>query len=1087
MNNKKSILIVLFFLSVLPAYKTVAQSNPYNEVSIASPTAASLGKYADIPVNYHTGIPQVSIPIYTVKEGPLSLPISISYHASGIKVLEVASWVGAGWSLNAGGVITRTVQGAPDERQTSNTYNQTHGHISDSGYNKYLWGPAFPTPVQLTMPTWAPIYERQEWEKFAEGKKDGEPDLFFFNFAGFSGKFYFHDDGSVVMVPEQDVKIEYSYTPGLGKSIESFTITTLDGTKYYFGKTNSTTDVDPVEITNPFNGDGGLSVGTAVSSWFLNKITSVDDFFSISLSYAAENYSYYTISTFPVLYNPTQSSTIGYKAVKNIVQGVRLSQIVFSNGKVDFTPSTAARFDLNGNTANFVDDANTEAKALSAIQVADNSGTDCRKFVFLYDYFTDNSSALPPYLLINSTTDKKRLKLISLQQQACDGSIIIPPHQFDYFTELVPRRLCFAQDHWGFINGATGNATLIPTYDASVFNTITGADRDAAWPAMRGGSLSRITYPTGGYSEFEFEQNYTWVNYSKPQSAFRFSPNAGYDGNSSAVTQYQPFTANSYRLTFTNSSQGSQALLNIYNSSNVNVKGYVLEAGRNYTEIFQLPAGTYRIVIQKLAAVSGNGTQATFEEWADVNIQKNETVGGLRIKKTTVYDGLSVANNIITNYTYEANGKSTGILYCRPAYFFPIRNNLLRDVGFENGPTCSLQGCIVCDPGVNYFQSPAGIRPMETTQGNHTGYNEVKVNQTGNGYSIYRYYGSNAWDLVTGDVAYRSMLTLPKTCDASIPNYPFTPFSHEFMRGELKYKANYNEAGQLLNDAWYYPVFQNNPRTTPALVIVPNPTTTGYLATFYTISTAKKTQTQVVENAIAPGIGYMQTSKYAYNESLYHTQVTKTTNESATGQVLETKIKYTTDFRITACDGISDCLQTYNTASATALTNFNSRKGSCGSPECRYWAWQAYMKDLSIARSNYVNCRKANYTGTTNAFNTCLINNKNAADTWLKPILDMQLKAVITPVETTNWRSGKLLSASFYKYDYAAIPATQVYLSKTLSISLPASSASFISADILSNSITKDSRYKDESVYKFLSGNPAEVTPKSGITLSYLW
>lgn len=407
MSDKKSVFFLGLFVFFLNVPKIKAQNNPYNEVSISSPNAASLGKYADIPVNYHTGIPQVSIPIYTVKEGPLTLPIGISYHASGLKVLEVASWVGAGWSLNAGGVITRTVQGAPDERQTSNTYDQTHGHLSDSGYNKYLWGPTNPTPVQLTMPSWAPIYERQEWERFAEGKKDGEPDLFFFNFSGYSGKFYFHDDGSPVLVPEQDVKIEYSYTPGLGKSIESFTITTPDGTKYYFGKTSSTTDVDPVEITNPFTGDGGLSVGTAVSSWFLNKITSVDDLFSISLTYAAENYSYYTISTFPVLYNQTQSSTPGYKAVKNIVKGVRLSQIVFSNGKVDFTPSTAARLDLNGNTANFVDDANTEAKSLSAIQVADNSGTDCRKFVFLYDYFTDNSSALPPYLLINSTTDKK--------------------------------------------------------------------------------------------------------------------------------------------------------------------------------------------------------------------------------------------------------------------------------------------------------------------------------------------------------------------------------------------------------------------------------------------------------------------------------------------------------------------------------------------------------------------------------------------------------------------------------------------------------------------------------------------------------
>jgi hypothetical protein len=42
------------------------------------------------------------------------VPVSLSYHAS-LKVDDVASWIGAGWSLNAGGVITRSVRGRPDE------------------------------------------------------------------------------------------------------------------------------------------------------------------------------------------------------------------------------------------------------------------------------------------------------------------------------------------------------------------------------------------------------------------------------------------------------------------------------------------------------------------------------------------------------------------------------------------------------------------------------------------------------------------------------------------------------------------------------------------------------------------------------------------------------------------------------------------------------------------------------------------------------------------------------------------------------------------------------------------------------------
>jgi len=81
----------------------------------SSPEAASLGKYGDIPIGYHTGVPNISIPLYELKEGDVSLPISLSYHASGIRVAEVASWVGPGWALNAGGVITRAVQHVPDE------------------------------------------------------------------------------------------------------------------------------------------------------------------------------------------------------------------------------------------------------------------------------------------------------------------------------------------------------------------------------------------------------------------------------------------------------------------------------------------------------------------------------------------------------------------------------------------------------------------------------------------------------------------------------------------------------------------------------------------------------------------------------------------------------------------------------------------------------------------------------------------------------------------------------------------------------------------------------------------------------------
>src|SRR6186713_262385 len=50
-----------------------------------APNAASLGKFGDIPVGYYTGTPNISVPIYDLKSSRLSLPISLSYHASGVK------------------------------------------------------------------------------------------------------------------------------------------------------------------------------------------------------------------------------------------------------------------------------------------------------------------------------------------------------------------------------------------------------------------------------------------------------------------------------------------------------------------------------------------------------------------------------------------------------------------------------------------------------------------------------------------------------------------------------------------------------------------------------------------------------------------------------------------------------------------------------------------------------------------------------------------------------------------------------------------------------------------------------------------
>jgi hypothetical protein len=1096
----------MFFIACSVCFIAQAQKNPYGEVSISSPNAASLGKYADIPVSYHTGIPQVSLPIYSVQEGPLSLPVSISYHAGGIKVMEPASSVGAGWSLSAGGVITRTVMGAPDEKGTSNVDNHSHGYFSDYGFHSYLY-----EGVDNNGRPFA------NWTPFTEGKKDGEPDLFFFNFAGYSGKFYFHDDRTPVLVPEQDVKIEYSY-PVVGESIAAFTITTPDGTKYYFGRTSAANDVDPVEITNPTSDQSGLEFGTVISSWYLNKIVSADNNFSISLTYEAENYAFHMLSMFPINFSPISGGQgpnfnypYEYRLIKNIVNGVRLSHITFSNGQVNFIPG-ALRQDLGDNSLIQVspEAVTDEARTVGAIEIT-NNGDVCRKFNFTYNYFEDNTSDLLSGNLSiygNSIqTDKKRLKLISVQEQSCNGAVINPPHIFEYFTDAMPRRLSFGQDHWGFYNGVNSNQTLIPTYTTNNHNIVTGANRNSSFPAMRAGALKKITYPTGGFSEFEFEAHKTWISYPTYSTNVLWQASAGY-GSPGMVTIQQPITleAGDYKLSISGHiGGGSVANLTLNNSSNIAVAFLYANPGVNAEQTFNnIPAGQYTIAFTKDCSTNPAGvTGATpsIGKWITGTNSENETVGGLRIKKITHNDGVTTKDKI-TEYNYTVPGdaleKSTGILYSKPVYVQVLRNDLIKELGYWNPATgfnpstCGQNGCLSCGGTLEYYKSPSSIRPMETTQGGHIGYSEVNVKETGNGRSTYRYYGTELWNQNNTSVAVTNVNTL--TCETTVPNYPAAPLSHNFKRGELQYEAHYNEAGNLLKSALYIPVYADNPRTTPAFTVTSRATSVGaqYLGTYYKLTTGRKTQTTVTETTRTPAGDELTTTKVSFNGSIYHNQPTLTTSTVSDGISKVSKVKYAFDFRIDNCEAISDCQPQLTANNSTCLTTYNNARLSCNNGPsnelsyCLTTAYNNYMHCQTVARNTYVNCRKLNFTNATNAYATCRLDAKNNADASLKPVLELQSVFNNAPVEMTEWKDDKLLSATFNQYNYATGTAN-VYPDKMYVINLAAPSATFSAAANTNTVLSKDSRYTEEAVVIFSQGNLVEVKGKTGITTSYIW
>ncbi len=102
----------------------------------SSPEASAFQSIAHTPVGHFTGKANISFPVGTAEGKSISLPVSIAYDASGIKVEQEATQVGLGWSLNAGGMITRQVNARDDFdgilRDNLSTQTTLNTYLEDS-------------------------------------------------------------------------------------------------------------------------------------------------------------------------------------------------------------------------------------------------------------------------------------------------------------------------------------------------------------------------------------------------------------------------------------------------------------------------------------------------------------------------------------------------------------------------------------------------------------------------------------------------------------------------------------------------------------------------------------------------------------------------------------------------------------------------------------------------------------------------------------------------------------------------------------------------------------------------------------------
>src|SRR5687767_5325132 len=114
LQGKRSRRIVAATLLAIMLTNTLAPTVTYALTS--GPTAPEATSFEPVDttdmVNMQTGDFTYNVPLLEVPGPEGAYPLALSYHA-GIQPNEDASWVGLGWTLNAG-AITRSVNGYPD-------------------------------------------------------------------------------------------------------------------------------------------------------------------------------------------------------------------------------------------------------------------------------------------------------------------------------------------------------------------------------------------------------------------------------------------------------------------------------------------------------------------------------------------------------------------------------------------------------------------------------------------------------------------------------------------------------------------------------------------------------------------------------------------------------------------------------------------------------------------------------------------------------------------------------------------------------------------------------------------------------------
>ncbi|MCQ9634072.1 hypothetical protein MP477_03785 [Chryseobacterium sp. WG23] len=162
------------------------------------PSVSSLPTYTETPVSLATGIPDIKFPLFGLptNDKSVSANLLLQFHQANMGESQAGGEIGLGWTMFAGGTISREIVSGLDE-----------------------------------------MYDDASWAHYKKNKFD---DMYYYNLPGISGKFKIERNISdntfkVVNLVPNNIKIEYTRnTNNATLIINSFTITDDNGYKYIF-------------------------------------------------------------------------------------------------------------------------------------------------------------------------------------------------------------------------------------------------------------------------------------------------------------------------------------------------------------------------------------------------------------------------------------------------------------------------------------------------------------------------------------------------------------------------------------------------------------------------------------------------------------------------------------------------------------------------------------------------------------------------------------------------------------------------------------------------------------------------------------